>query len=85
MQITKIFEILIDGPYLVLHSCDNESIPLQERALVKKHNSICFHRVRWTVAAPEIMCVLKVTSVDKIIPSRDEEELERDYFMKIIM
>ena len=59
----RMFGIPITGP---CHTyCDNESVykntHFAHSTLKKKHNSICFHRVRETVAAG-IMVVLKVKS-----------------------
>ena len=57
----RMFGIPLDGPATVF--CDNEAIynnsTFAESTLKKKHNSICFHRVRECVAAG-IIAVHKV-------------------------
>jgi hypothetical protein len=53
----RMFGIPIDGPANVF--CDNESVfknaSLAESRLKKKHNSVCFHRVRECVASAILM------------------------------
>ena len=48
----RMFRVLIDGPADVY--CDNQSVVdssnLPQRALHKKHNAICFHKVRESAA-----------------------------------
>ena len=59
----RMFGIQVDGYANVF--CDNESVfknaTLAESRLKKKHNSICFHRVRESVAA-SIMMPFKVNT-----------------------
>ena len=59
----RMFGIPITGPAQVF--CDNEAVynnaAFAHSTLKKKHNSICFHRVRECVAAG-LMCVHKVSS-----------------------
>ena len=59
----RMLGIPINGPCMTY--CDNESVykntHFAHSTLKKKHNSICFHRIRETVAAG-IMVVLKVKS-----------------------
>jgi hypothetical protein len=49
----RMFGVPIDGPADIF--CDNESVvknsSIPTSTLMKKHNSICYHRVRETVAA----------------------------------
>ena len=59
--------IPIEGPTHVF--CDNEAVyknsSIANSALKKKHNSICFHRVRECVAAG-IQVIHKVDSADNL-------------------
>jgi hypothetical protein len=63
----RMFGIPIDGPANVF--CDNESVyknaSIAESQLRRKHNSICFHKVRETVAS-NIMIPHKVDSKENL-------------------
>lgn len=63
----RMFGIPIDGPAQVF--CDNESVyknaALASSKLKKKHNSICFHRVRECVASG-ILIPFKVSSANNL-------------------
>jgi len=76
---------MIDGPANVF--CDNEAVyknvTFAESTLKKKHNSICFHRVRECVAS-EILIVHKVDFtfnladiLTKSLPAKQRVELRK--------
>ena len=62
----RMFGIPIDGPTDVL--CDNQSVvtnsSVPESTLSKKHNSICYHRVREACAAETIRIAKEDTSTN---------------------
>ena len=84
------FGIPIEGPANVF--CDNEAVyknsSFAESTLKKKHNSICFHRVREAVAAG-VLYVHKVESgsnladiLTKSLPGPKRKQL-RSYIMYV--
>ena len=81
----RMFGIPVDGPSNVF--CDNESVyrnaSFAESSLKKKHNSICFHRVRECVASGTLI-VHKVDThfnlsdiLTKSLPAKQRVELRK--------
>jgi hypothetical protein len=82
------FGVPIDGPTDVL--CDNQSVvtntSVPESTLAKKHNAICYHRVREAVAAGTIRVGKEPTDTNLAdLFSKPLPTLRRHYLLQHIL